>query len=35
MTEIATERFQTLEFDEWHSQLATAIGHHRSTLLTR
>ena len=34
MTEIATERFQTLEFDGWHSQLATAIGHHRSTLLT-
>jgi AraC-like DNA-binding protein len=34
MTEIAVERFHTLEFDEWHAHLASAIGHHKSSLLT-
>lgn len=32
--ENGSERFHTREFDEWDSQLASAIGHHRSCLLT-
>lgn len=33
-TEMATSRLQSLQFEEWDSQLASALGHHSSALLT-